>query len=101
MHGDLAFLRIPVFDLPRALAFYTAIGLEPLAPDRLRLGPVEVRLFVGEPSTAGLLLILPVPDVEAAVKRAETAGGRRIGGMRAGVWEVQDTEGGRVGFTRQ
>lgn len=115
-------LEIPVDDPPRALAFYASVfGWQPVpaeiheyvvlavpddCPFGMSLVPRRAPAAATVPSNAGIVPYFGVADPEAvAVLAASHGGRRRFGPVKlAGygeVYQIEDSEGNRVGLYRQ
>lgn len=109
----VTWFEIPVSDLARATAFYEevlGVGLEPLEAGGMKMawfprhegapgssgGLVEGRT----PGKAGALVYLTVPDIDAALARVESAGGKvvlpRASGDYGAIAHFEDCEGNLV-----
>jgi predicted enzyme related to lactoylglutathione lyase len=122
MGNLIVWADVPVVDLDRALAFYSAVtGLEPMKiPGMDGVGllrdpsidpdagvmTVSIDLYVGgKPSHDGATIYLnPNGEIDAMVARVVPAGGKVLdekafmGDMVGWVAFIEDTEGNRVGI---
>jgi predicted enzyme related to lactoylglutathione lyase len=116
MANNIVWADIPVADLPRAMAFYTAVTgdammMMPGSDDNVAIfsegadGPtVSFDLYVGEPSAAGPTIYLSSNgDIDGLLDRVIGAGGmvleekRFMGDMVGWIAFFQDSEGNRIG----
>lgn len=115
----IAHVEIPVTDMDRAVAFYTAVfGLD---LERQTIDGYDMALFpahegqgataalakgdVYRPSKEGAIVYLRVADIRATVARAEAAGGsvlypvKDVGEFGL-VGEIADSEGNRIALSQ-
>lgn len=110
--------EIPVTDMPRAIAFYTAILEHQLfeheAGDiKMAFFPMNLSKFGAggalvcsegyTPSHEGTLVYFPVADIEATLEKIEAAGGKTLLpkisiGENGHIARFEDSEGNRVGL---
>ncbi len=112
------YFEIPVLDMQRAMKFYQQVfgfdfRLEEIHGNEIAFLPFEVdgvgvsgspaRGEVYQPSLTGTLIYLRTEDVDATLKRAQSAGAKILfpktrAGEYSYVAEIQDSEGNRIGL---
>jgi predicted enzyme related to lactoylglutathione lyase len=110
----LNWLEIPASDFDRAVRFYGAVLGRPVPVGEFMgvphgflqdaHGESGGAVIPGEPANGGPLIYLnAAPDLDAAVSRVESAGGRVVQpatsiGQQGAIAIIVDTEGNRVGL---
>lgn len=110
--------EIPVTDLERATAFYTAsfgfaLEVMEMGPAKMAMFPMDLQsLGAGgsltqaehyTPSHEGTLVYFPVPDIDATLGKINDAGGKTLAprmsiGEHGHIAMFEDSEGNRVGL---
>jgi hypothetical protein len=117
--NPIPYVEIPVTDMARAIAFYTAVfavDLERRTVDGYNMalfpaddGPgAKAALAKGDvyrPSKEGAIVYFGVADIEATVARATAAGGRVLYPVKdigefGFVAEIEDSEGNRIALSQ-
>ncbi len=114
--NPFAYVEIPVTDVDRAISFYTAVfgysferttidgyemALFPSAPGSAGANGALAKGDVYRPSKDGAVVYLSVPDMDAALSRAEGAGAavlypKTLIDGYGHVAEIEDSEGNRI-----
>jgi predicted enzyme related to lactoylglutathione lyase len=116
MGNTIIWVDIPVLDIARASAFYSAVTGAPVMPmqgeDNIALlmspdgsGGVSADLYVGTPSKEGPTVYLSTwGGIDATLERAVGAGAKVLqekqfmGPMIGWIAFIEDTEGNRIGL---